>query len=879
MSTKILTSPFILFLTIFSILTIPSIESNTGSNSVLLDNRRFKHHYSSGIARKGLIFSTRKTNWGYPVGRNLDSGKNKSISRLLEVPSVLISGNLTFFSQNRTFELGFFSNNGGTNWYFGIWYGSIPIRTYVWVANRENPVRDVRAATVRLTERGRLRVAESGGFSVWETENVKRGVEAKLLDSGNLVLLSLEGEIVWQSFDFPADTWLPGMNITRYQSVTCWRSALDPSPGNYSLRLKQPEFGEFELVYNDEELYWSTGNWTGNAFASVPEMTVPYIYLFRFVNPFTPAASFGYDEMVFSPEDGGPPLTRFVVDSYGMLKQYTWSSQTENWNMFWFRPENDCHVYGLCGNLGYCGGGHSARPCECLSGFRPVDVLAWESGDFTSGCRPIGESLCDGNDGFEEVGRVSFDAPFNISVSASRSVCEQLCLKNCSCVGININEKNDVCMNLYGSMLNLRNMTGDSTEEKILYFRVGRGVGSKKNKWRRNVILIGGVCGVLVVLGFVVLLLLGLRKKRERGKKKEDNVFPATNLKVFSYKELYGATRGFKEEIGHGGFGVVFRGELSDLTKVAIKRLERPGGGEKEFRAEVCTIGNIQHVNLVHLRGFCSENSHRMLVYDYMPNGSLSMFIQRDGQSSQTHLSWDVRFRVAVGTARGLAYLHEACRDCIIHCDIKPENILLDDEFTAKVSDFGMAKLIGRDFSRVLTTMRGTLGYVAPEWLSGVAITAKADVYSYGMTLLEIIGGRRNVETTPPSATKEVAEKWFFPPWAARQVIEGNVAGVVDDRLVGQYNFVEAERMAMVAVWCIQDDESVRPTMSMVVKMLEGTVEVTVPPPPQLLQALVSGDSFRGVGNVSGQDSSTGAVCSDESNHVSGVSSSSAHKA
>ncbi|KAL0426026.1 UNVERIFIED_CONTAM: G-type lectin S-receptor-like serine/threonine-protein kinase SD2-2 [Sesamum radiatum] len=234
-----------------------------------------------------------------------------------------------------------------------------------------------------------------------------------------------------------------------------------------------------------------------------------------------------------------------------------------------------------------------------------------------------------------------------------------------------------------------------------------------------------------------------------------------------------------------------------------------------------------------------------------MPNGPLSMYLRHGSQN----LSWDVRFRVAVGTARGIAYLHEECRNCIIHCDIKPENILLDEDFSAKVSDFGLAKLIGRDFSRVLATMRGTWGYVAPEWISGVAITTKADVYSYGMTLLELIGGRRNVEG-PPSAGgggKGETEKWFFPPWAARQIIEGNVAAVVDERLGSTYSEVEAARLGLVAVWCIQDDESTRPTMGMVVKMLEGVVEVAVPPPPKLLQALVSGESFQGVGPESGK--------------------------
>nr|KYP77094.1 Cysteine-rich receptor-like protein kinase 3 [Cajanus cajan] len=230
-----------------------------------------------------------------------------------------------------------------------------------------------------------------------------------------------------------------------------------------------------------------------------------------------------------------------------------------------------------------------------------------------------------------------------------------------------------------------------------------------------------------------------------------------------------------------------------------------------------------------------------------MQNGALSVYLRKEGPS----LSWEVRFRVAVGTAKGIAYLHEECRCCIIHCDIKPENILLDADFTAKVSDFGLAKLIGRDFSRVLATMRGTWGYVAPEWISGVAITTKADVYSYGMTLLELIGGRRNVEA-PPSAG-------------------GGESGgeVVDNRLGDVYNMEEVRRVALVAVWCIQDDEAMRPTMGMVVKMLEGLVEVSVPPPPKLLQALVTGDSFHGVKADSGNGVSTGGSLSDGNLEVS----------
>ncbi|KAG6663549.1 G-type lectin S-receptor-like serine/threonine-protein kinase SD2-2 isoform X2 [Carya illinoinensis] len=772
---------------------------------------------------------------------------------------VVRGSSTTLLSENGTFQMGFFNASGESKWYLGIWYSSIPSRTYVWVANRENPTRKLETSTFEVDRSGRLAVKESENLTVWQSSNVEFSTGVKLLDNGNLVLLTPEGMVSWQSFDHPTDTWLPGMNLTSDQFLTSWQSSSNPSPGLYSLRLKTSDYGEFELVYNATKVYWITGNWTGEAFANVPEMTVPYIYNFSFVDPFTPKATFGFTSRSLD-NGSGPPLTGFKIDCMGRLQQYVWWQRAESWNRFWERPESVCRVYGFCGSFGLCDSMRS-RPCECLPvpGFKPVDDGAWESGDYSGGCRRENESSCDGNDEFDRLGAVRFDGAVTRSFSGDRKACERACLNDCACVGLYYDGRSNLCKNVYGSLLNLQNMTDGigGAEEQVLYVRVAGGGERTKEKIKRlNLVgLIVGIVGSVLVLGCVGVV--GFVFIIKRGKKRkgmdEDGDFPAMNLKVFSYKELHSATRGFSEKLGHGGFGTVFQGVLPDSsTLVAVKRLERPGGGEREFRAEVRTIGNIQHLNLVRLRGFCSENSHRLLVYDYMPNGPLSAYLRREGPN----LSWDVRFRVALGTARGIAYLHEECRDCIIHCDIKPENILLDSEYTAKLSDFGLAKLIGRDFSRVLATLKGTWGYVAPEWISGIEITTKADVYSYGMTLLELIGGRRNVEA-PPSAGSEgraggVVGKWFFPPWASQQIIEGNLGAVVDSRLGDAYDIEEAKRSALVAVWCIQDNEAVRPSMGMVVKMLEGMVEVTIPPVPKLLQALVSGDSFSGAKAASG---------------------------
>ncbi|XP_072994560.1 G-type lectin S-receptor-like serine/threonine-protein kinase SD2-2 [Typha latifolia] len=770
---------------------------------------------------------------------------------------LLITPNSSLLSPNRTFALGFFSPNHNNNnashthWYLSIYYASLPIRTLVWVANRDSPLLSS-SPTASISKSGRL---AAGDPPVWLSGNTLPASSAILLDSGNLLLLSPSGDVVWESFRSPSDTWLPGMAVDRRRPIVSWRSPFDPSPGPFSLRLLP---GEFELAFEGKVAYWSSGKWTGDRFAGVPEMTVPYIYEFRFEDPFGPGASFSYSVAPELAEEAGiesPALSRIVVESSGQLMQYTWSPQAASWRAYWSRPESGCGVYGRCGRLGICAP-EADRTCHCPRGFQPTDPSAWSSGDFSGGCSTGDEDDQCSDDRFEEIGTMDLDIAADGTVlGASRGSCEEICRRNCSCFGLIYDSGTRLCRNLYGDAYNLRN----GMDLQILLLRVPAiGVAEKpKHKWKKKAIVIGAISGFLAILSLASILAFISRRRiqtRRELKKSEEDAAAFSNVMVFSYKELCAATQGFSDKLGHGSFGAVFRGELADSTPVAVKRPER-AGGDREFLAEVRTIGSVHHVNLVRLRGFCCEGQHRLLVYDLMPLGSLSAHL---GSGAEPPLPWSVRLRIAIGTARAVAYLHEGCRDCIIHCDIKPENILLDKDFTPKVSDFGMAKLIGREISRVVTTMRGTWGYVAPEWISGTAITPKADVYSYGMTLLEILAGKRNAETA--AAEKDT---WVcFPAWAAQKIIEGDVAAVVDSSMeeTGGYDPEEATRVGRVAVWCIQEEEAARPAMGTVVKMLEGTVAAAPPPPPRLLQALMaSGESFPRAGIVSGGDESDSA--------------------
>ncbi|KAK6792747.1 hypothetical protein RDI58_011828 [Solanum bulbocastanum] len=286
----------------------------------------------------------------------------------------------------------------------------------------------------------------------------------------------------------------------------------------------------------------------------------------------------------------------------------------------------------------------------------------------------------------------------------------------------------------------------------------------------------------------------------------------------YTLRELEISTNYFAEEnvIGEGGYGIVYRGVMEDNSKVAVKNLlNNRGQAEKEFKVEVEAIGRVRHKNLVRLLGYCAEGAHRMLVYEYVDNGNLEQWLHGDvGPCSP--LTWEIRMDIILGTAKGLTYLHEGLEPKVVHRDIKSSNILLDKQWSPKVSDFGLAKLLGAEKSYITTRVMGTFGYVAPEYASTGMLNERSDVYSFGILIMEIISGRNPVDYSRPPGEVTLVD------WLKIMVSNRNAEGVVDPKIPEKPSSRALKRVLLVALRCVDPNAQKRPKMGQVIHMLEA---------------------------------------------------------
>ncbi|XP_058786998.1 probable LRR receptor-like serine/threonine-protein kinase At5g10290 isoform X1 [Vicia villosa] len=354
-------------------------------------------------------------------------------------------------------------------------------------------------------------------------------------------------------------------------------------------------------------------------------------------------------------------------------------------------------------------------------------------------------------------------------------------------------------------------------------------ISDSENQGSSHKSKIGLVVGT--VIGLILLLFLGSvlffwckgykREVYEDVPGEVDRRITLGQIKKFSWRELQIATDNFNEKnvLGQGGFGKVYKGDLADGTKIAVKRLtdyESPGG-DQAFQREVEMISVAVHRNLLRLIGFCSTPTERLLVYPFMENLSVASRL-RELKPGESVLNWATRKGVALGTARGLEYLHEQCDPKIIHRDVKAANILLDGDFEAVVGDFGLAKLVDVQRTNVTTQIRGTMGHIAPEYLSTGKSSEKTDVFSYGVMLLELVTGQRAIDFSRLEDEDDV----LLLDHVKKLQREKKLDAIVDSNLKKEYNIEEVEMIVQVALLCAQAMPEERPAMSEVVRMLEG---------------------------------------------------------
>ncbi|OVA11311.1 Protein kinase domain [Macleaya cordata] len=351
------------------------------------------------------------------------------------------------------------------------------------------------------------------------------------------------------------------------------------------------------------------------------------------------------------------------------------------------------------------------------------------------------------------------------------------------------------------------------------------------NKLMKN-IATGVGLGLLVLL--VAMLTTFIKTRKQTDKEEKENQLKIEkflenykDLKPtrYSYADIKNITNKFTSKLGQGGYGSVFKGKLTNGITVAVKILNNSKGNGEEFINEVDTIGRIHHLNVVRLLGFCADGFQRALIYEFMPNKSLDKFIFSK-KGKKPYLGWEKIQNIAISIARGIEYLHQGCDQRIVHFDIKPQNILLDHNLNPKISDFGLAKLCAKGDSIVsMAAARGTMGYIAPEVFSRNFgnVSYKSDIYSFGMLLLEMFGGRKNTEVKVENLSQV-----YFPEWIYYRLDKGEDLGIQADT---EEETTIGKKLTMVALWCIQWHPVDRPAMKSVVQMLEGNFENLIMPP------------------------------------------------
>ncbi|CAA0825140.1 G-type lectin S-receptor-like serine/threonine-protein kinase [Striga hermonthica] len=522
--------------------------------------------------------------------------------------------------------------------------------------------------------------------------------------------------------------------------------------------------------------------------------------------------------LMFTLMDPSEPMYCMLGPS-GTLEERTWSDEKGSWVVTWQSTQIECESYNRCGSFGRCSTVMGQAACSCFPGFEPRDRRQWERGNWSGGCVRRTGLVC-GNemrkgDGFVKMERVKL--PDNGRWFARfDEECGRDCLDCCSCVTYAL-VKGMGCIWWSEDLIDVQELKNGGSD---LYVRLALSELGK-SKHRTLIIIV-----TLVVLGVVITILVCAYCQRKVLLKFTVKV---EEFKLFKFQMLSNATSQFDpgNKLGQGGFGPVYRGKLPNGQEIAVKRLARSSHqGQEEFLNEVQVISKLQHRNLVRLLGCCAYCEENMLVYEYLPNGSLDAYIF--GSRKREFLDWQTRANIIEGICRGLLYLHRDSRLRIIHRDLKASNILLDTNLNPKISDFGTARIYCGKEDQAAKTKRvvGTYGYMSPEYALHGMFSEKSDVYSFGVLILEILSGKS-------ASFYHEEQQMFLIAYAWKLWNEEKILDFVDPLMTYADPFKETDvaRYANVGLLCVQETAVDRPGISNILSML--SCEISELPRPK----------------------------------------------
>ncbi|XP_071723936.1 G-type lectin S-receptor-like serine/threonine-protein kinase SD3-1 [Rutidosis leptorrhynchoides] len=722
-----------------------------------------------------------------------------SLSQIPLGSKLSVAENKFWVSSNGDFSLGYFNHSDLPNWFgIGISINSKHVPTYeqtvVWVAGPEISVSN--QSFFQLTENGELVLYDSlNGQSVWTSKTSQLSVasSAFLRDDGNLVLLNDKGSIVWQSFDTPSDTILPGQNLSVNKTLRA--TSRTSMTSYYSLHFNTS--GQLQLRWESDITYWTSKNPNASNVRAV--LTSNGVFQLLDGTLKTPLWS------VYGDDHNDTVKFRFLrLDADGNLRMYSWTKDSNSWRIVWQAVENQCNVFATCGEHGFCVFNATGFPeCKC-----PYDQAS--TGGHSKCLVPYKEEECGSNSSLDIFNHTHVYGfyPVNDSFSqANLHQCKALCKHDRHCTAVTFtNEGNAKC-----KMMTTRYVTGysDPSLSSVSYIKqcanpvavdpsvfrnpINSSPSSPLDKKSNSLKL---PCLVAVAAGaFLVFIIIQVgtcfyiyRRQKEAASALRNS----KGLITLSFDEIKQITENFKHQTGP----TTFKGTIDSNQPVTIKMLEQEVAEERKFRNAVLKIGNIHHKNLVKLKGYCCELGHRYLVYEYAKNGSLQNHMGGDCKlrSKRKLLTWQKRVEICLSVARAICYLHTECREFISHGDLKIENVVLDENLETKLTEFGLKE---------------------------EEASAEKDVEDFGKMVLTLLSGCQE--------NKDICE------WSYREWIEGRAENVVDKRLIdggADVDFSELERCLRIAFWCVQQNIHMRPSMGEVVKVLEGTLTVDPPPPP-----------------------------------------------